>query len=479
SLLDLKHSHTNRIYLPWKSRSRRQSDAKWSTNVRRQASLINSRLIHQTKRLTDRFRRTSQDVLLRDVEVNSSETQISESRRRRSTGAIQFGINDNVNPMLGYDKVSGTSKSSPNLTEPVNIEILDSKGLRAVLELPDGFDMLCSLDAAWIPGIIELLQSETQAQTAMIDNDYRNLCMKCLRVLVLKYRRLPQSLFLNNITRHGTHPLRGGGFADIWKGDAQDERKRDKAVALKHPNVLPFLGVNIELFAPGFCLVSPWMANGDIILEIASGLAYIHSLTPMIIHGDIKGANIPVDDHLICRLADFGLAATLGETQIINTSSSAPKGSLRWMAPEMYLNIGTQTNSNSAGTDKSPRDVYAFACTVFEVMTGQVPFAGMIDPAVIFQILNKARPERPTDGWCPDHIWNLVELCWGDDPQQRPCAGPIEEYLRQLMECRETGDAVAFFSVPPRCSAEAVARETTAASSDSASPDFILLHLHD
>ncbi|KAK0211592.1 hypothetical protein IW262DRAFT_1251574, partial [Armillaria fumosa] len=33
---------------------------------------------------------------------------------------------------------------------------------------------------------------------------------------------------------------------------------------VKHPNILPFLGVNKEIFAPSFCLISPWMDNGNI-----------------------------------------------------------------------------------------------------------------------------------------------------------------------------------------------------------------------
>jgi hypothetical protein len=33
---------------------------------------------------------------------------------------------------------------------------------------------------------------------------------------------------------------------------------------LNHPNVLPFFGVSEELFAPSFCLVSPWMDHGNI-----------------------------------------------------------------------------------------------------------------------------------------------------------------------------------------------------------------------
>ncbi|KAE9390762.1 hypothetical protein BT96DRAFT_1063301, partial [Gymnopus androsaceus JB14] len=34
---------------------------------------------------------------------------------------------------------------------------------------------------------------------------------------------------------------------------------------LKHPNILPLPGVNAELFNPSFCLISPWMANKDIV----------------------------------------------------------------------------------------------------------------------------------------------------------------------------------------------------------------------
>jgi len=33
---------------------------------------------------------------------------------------------------------------------------------------------------------------------------------------------------------------------------------------LRHPNILPFIGANLELFEPRFCFISPWMNNGDI-----------------------------------------------------------------------------------------------------------------------------------------------------------------------------------------------------------------------
>ncbi|KAK7041492.1 hypothetical protein VNI00_009360 [Paramarasmius palmivorus] len=154
----------------------------------------------------------------------------------------------------------------------------------------------------------------------------------------------------------------------------------------------------------------------------------------MIIHGDIKGANILVDNSLSCCLADFGLAAVAGDTQLMNaTTSGTLKGSLRWMAPEMFnMSIGTPTSGTII--DKSPRDVYAYACTILEIMTGRIPFPELMDPAVMFQVIRGARPSRPTEGcWCPDNIWNLVELCWQEDPGERPRAVQIETYLKKLL----------------------------------------------
>ncbi|KAK0439163.1 hypothetical protein EV421DRAFT_872811 [Armillaria borealis] len=113
--------------------------------------------------------------------------------------------------------------------------------------------------------------------------------MKCLRALCKARNAVPSSLFLRDVTREEGFPIAGGGFADIWKGRRHDtqvclkvlrifgtEEQRAKVLRyfcqealvwrqLRHPNVLPFLGVSKELFAPTYCLISPWMVNGNII----------------------------------------------------------------------------------------------------------------------------------------------------------------------------------------------------------------------
>ncbi|KAH8836041.1 hypothetical protein DL96DRAFT_1424554, partial [Flagelloscypha sp. PMI_526] len=76
---------------------------------------------------------------------------------------------------------------------------------------------------------------------------------------------------------------------DVWKGTVAGQEvclkvlrffmkasQRDRIIKdfchetllwrqFQHPNVLPFLGFNEELFAPSFCLVSPYLANGNIL----------------------------------------------------------------------------------------------------------------------------------------------------------------------------------------------------------------------
>ena len=68
-------------------------------------------------------------------------------------------------------------------------------------------------------------------------------------------------------------------------------------------------------------------------------------------------------------------------------------------------------------------------------MSGKPPFHDIIDAAVIYQVgVRHMRPERPSEGWCPDHMWNLVELCWGEDPPRRPTAKSLQRYLRRLLD---------------------------------------------
>ncbi|KAJ7721725.1 kinase-like domain-containing protein [Mycena maculata] len=142
---------------------------------------------------------------------------------------------------------------------------------------------------------------------------------------------------------------------------------------LRHPNVVPFLGVDFTtLSSPLRAMVSPWMPLGnvvvyvgqhspvftyalDIINDVIQGLKYLHSKS--VVHGDLCGRNILIDKDGRACLSDFGLAVFIdSETK----SSSAHGGSLRWMAPEL-VQIGVPFKRTTAS------DVWAFGCVCGEV----------------------------------------------------------------------------------------------------------------
>ncbi|KAJ7694802.1 kinase-like domain-containing protein [Mycena rosella] len=282
----------------------------------------------------------------------------------------------------------------------------------------------------------------------------------------------PSSLFLRGVEARAQFPFAAGGFGDIYKAvyqskpvalkqlrfyeehtDEERQRIREKFYQeallwknLKHPFVIPFIGLYSSENDPNndnasqshhlsMSMVCPWMSNGTVLrylkhcpaarvdiflLEIAQGLRYLHS--QCVVHGDLRGANILVDDEGNARLADFGLASYANAT----VKSSARAGSLRWMAPEL-LDPGCLTFRRTFATD-----VYAFACVCYELYKGEYPFPDIpVDTAVMFEVIAGRRPKRTS---IPPQIWELIQACWCDDPGKRLTAPSIVEKLEIIQK---------------------------------------------
>ena len=92
--------------------------------------------------------------------------------------------------------------------------------------------------------------------------------------------------------------------------------------------------------------------------HVSLGLVYLHA--NRIIHGDIKGLNILIDEGERALLCDFGLTKIKSDINS-RTESSAQMGfalgSRNWMAPELL----------QGGRLKKPCDVYSFGMTMYEV----------------------------------------------------------------------------------------------------------------
>ncbi|KAJ7449253.1 kinase-like domain-containing protein, partial [Mycena latifolia] len=303
--------------------------------------------------------------------------------------------------------------------------------------------------------------------------------------LSLSCGKFPSSLCLQGVGRRDEHPFAAGGFGDIYKAiyqskpvalkqlriytsHTEEERRKMKEKFfqeallwknLNHPFVMPFIGLhpresdpqNVDETGQTYYLlpamVCPWMSNGTILnfvkkfpatdlniflLEIAQGLRYLHS--QCVVHGDLRGGNILVDDDGHPRLADFGLASYANAT----VKSSARSGSLRWMAPEL-LDPGCLQIESFRRTFAT--DVYAFACVCYELYHGNHPFSEIpVDSVVMFEVIARRRPRRLTS--IPPQMWELIGACWCQDPSRRLIVANIVERLElsQKDNMGRTGD---------------------------------------
>ncbi|KAF8314958.1 kinase-like protein [Clavulina sp. PMI_390] len=238
-------------------------------------------------------------------------------------------------------------------------------------------------------------------------------------------------------------PIIRGGFCDIYRGERLGKQQvalrilrsygaprqlRQQSIAeaqiwaeLRHPNILEFQGICD--YGTSMSMVSPWLPNGNVVHYLASvaptanrykllydasqGLLYLHSLPNPIVHGDIKSANILVQNDGTACLADFGLSRFHED---VTVSSLRGMGSQRYMAPELF-----EGWENEALPMKNmASDCYALGQVVLELASGVRPFAEIPNEHIIYSAVSRGyRPKRPENDvaktWLTDHVWKLVQ----------------------------------------------------------------------
>ncbi|XP_004301882.1 PREDICTED: lysM domain receptor-like kinase 4 [Fragaria vesca subsp. vesca] len=105
-----------------------------------------------------------------------------------------------------------------------------------------------------------------------------------------------------------------------------------------------------------------WTQRVQIMLDVASGLDYLHSFTtPPHVHKDIKSSNILLDSDFRAKIADFGLARSADAQDGHFSLTNHIVGTLGYMAPEYLEN----------GLISTKLDVYAFGALMLELLTGK------------------------------------------------------------------------------------------------------------
>ena len=233
-----------------------------------------------------------------------------------------------------------------------------------------------------------------------------------------------------------------GGFGEVFKGlkdgvdevavkvihlgssmnSIQEEFKKeiDLISKLRHKNILQFYGACVK---PGYLyMVTELMQTDlfsalrkdlrykwsgsygkDILLGISSGLHYLHSRRPPIVHRDIKSPNILLTGN-VAKIADVGIARTK-----LDSDMTAQRGfTIAWAAPEVVY--------RRRATEKI--DIWSFGIILWEVVTGKPPGPGHLVLPVNVQV----------------DLKELYSSCTTEDYTMRPSAAVVIVTLKNIKQ---------------------------------------------
>jgi len=156
--------------------------------------------------------------------------------------------------------------------------------------------------------------------------------------------------------------------------------------------------------------------------QAAEGLQEAHKKG--VVHRDIKSANIMVDERDQTKIMDFGLARVAGGTLV--TKEGMTMGTIAYMSPEQAR--GEEVDHRT--------DIWSLGVILYEMFSGQLPFKGEHDQAVVYSILNeRLKPITNLRSDIPMAIEQVVSNALEKSPNER--YQRLEELIDDLRSISE------------------------------------------
>ena len=236
----------------------------------------------------------------------------------------------------------------------------------------------------------------------------------------------------------------------LWRGDASHTVRRFEEECrllsqIRHPNIVQFLGVYFQEGVQAPILVMEYLPTKltscieqygilpkeisySILHDVALGLCYLHSQTPIIIHRDISSNNVLLTPNMTAKISDLGVAKILEQTRVSHMTQTP--GTFAYMPPEaMVANPKYDTSI----------DEFSYGIMMIHMFSGRWP-----EPQVgqnrtepdgrLIPVTEAERREVFLQTIGNDHpLMDLILKCVNNHPQARAHASEIVERLAEMV----------------------------------------------
>lgn len=203
---------------------------------------------------------------------------------------------------------------------------------------------------------------------------------------------------------------------------------------MSHPNIVSYIGTKVDMDKEVVYIFQEWVSGGSVNSMLANfgpfqldvirtytsqillGLQYLHENG--IVHRDIKGGNILVENSGSVKLADFGASTkvAMGDTE----ESTAIRGTPYFSPPENLYEVKYGRKG----------DIWAVGCTVVEMLTGRPPWQSDTVTTVVqlYMHIVATKGPPPYSRELPDDAEDFLKVIFKIDPKERPTAIDLQTH---------------------------------------------------